>query len=267
MKFFHFLILLLVSADAFSQKSLKNLPSQPAMEKMTIEIWSDIACPFCYIGKRHMEKALENFENKGEVEIVWKSFQLDPDLVPENGKNLYETLAEKKGWSINQTKQITQNVVQLGTAAGLNFNFDNAIPANTFKAHCILQYAKLFGKGHEMKEVLFNAYFVEGKNIADEQLLLQLASSIGLKDADVSVFSDKDLQQKIESDIYESRQVGVQGVPFFVVNNRYGISGAQPVSVFSNTLTKAYQEWQKSKPANINMAAEGNVCVPDEGCK
>jgi len=261
------LLLVLMTGNLIAQKKSKLFESNTIMEKMKIEIWSDIACPFCYIGKKHLEEALENFEHTGNVEIVWKSFQLDPDFTPKQGQTLYESLAERKGWSITQTKQISQNVVQMGKTAGLLIDFDRVVPANTHKAHVLLQYAKQFGKGNEVKEALLKAYFTEGKDVGNENILTEIAKNAGLTEFTTSVFSSENYIDKIQNDIYESRQMGVQGVPFFVVNEQYAISGAQPVKVFSNTIEKAYQDWQKSQPKSIKMAAEGNVCIPDEECK
>jgi predicted DsbA family dithiol-disulfide isomerase len=266
-RFVNMLILVLLFGNLMAQKKLNTVDSQNAMEKMKIEIWSDIACPFCYIGKKHLEEALEKFANAKDIEIVWKSFQLDPEMKPTSGQSLYESLAERKGWSIAQTKQITQNVIKMGVAAGLQLNFDKVIPANTYKAHCLLQFAKNANKGNEVKEALFKAYFTDGKDIANEQILMEIAQSAGLNEFTPTVFSSEKILEKIQTDIYESRQVGVQGVPFFVINNQYAISGAQPANVFTNTLQKAYQDWQKNYPKQIKMDAEGSVCIPDEECK
>jgi predicted DsbA family dithiol-disulfide isomerase len=267
LKLLNALVLVLLFGNLMAQKKLSTVESQNVMEKMKIEIWSDIACPFCFIGKRHLEEALKNFANASDIEIVWKSFQLDPGLAPSPGQNLYESLAERKGWSVAQTKQITQNVIQMGKSAGIDFKFDEVVPANTLKAHYLLQYAKSKGKGDEVKEALLKAYFIEGKDMADEETLIKIAHAAGLKDFSISEFSNDLWSQQMQTDIYESRQVGVQGVPFFVFNNQYAVSGAQPVKVFGNTIEKAYQDWQKSRSKSIKMTAEGNVCIPEQECK
>lgn len=259
-----FLLFGLLSCNLFAQNAASiNLKQQ----KMKIEIWSDVACPFCFIGKRHLEKALENFSEKDNIEIVWKSFQLDPDLNPKEGESLYESLSEKKGWSIAQTKQITQNVIQMAKAIGIEMNFDQVIPANTLKAHQFLQLAKTLGKGNEAKELLLKAYFTQGKNIADVKFLKSIATELGIEEKNLNQIEDNTFYEKVQEDIYESRQIGVQGVPFFLFNEQYAISGAQPVKAFEQTLEKSYAAWKSSQPTISISTIEGKSCTPDEECK
>jgi predicted DsbA family dithiol-disulfide isomerase len=214
---------------------------------MKVEIWSDVMCPFCYIGKRKFEAALAQFEHHDKVEIIWKSFQLQPDLVTDPSKNTLEHLAENKGWSMEQTRQITTNVVNMAAEVGLHYNFDKAVVANSFDAHRISHLAKSKGKGNEFEEVLFSAYFIEGKNTADHETLAELAASIGLnKQEALDVLATDAYAADVRNDIYESQQVGVRGVPHFVLGDKYAISGAQPTELFLQALNQTWNEMKNA---------------------
>lgn len=207
---------------------------------MTIEIWSDIMCPFCYIGKRKLEAALEQIEGKKEVEIIWRSFQLDPDMETRPDQDVYDYLAERKGqtraWSIQAHEQVSH----AARAVGLEYNFDKAVPANSFDAHQLIQLAKRSGLGSAAEERLFRAYFTEGKNVDDSAVLVALGAEIGLdSDAVREVLRSKAMADAVRQDIEEAQRLGVRGVPFFVFNRAYAVSGAQPVEVFVQALTRA----------------------------
>ncbi|MEP7372645.1 MAG: DsbA family oxidoreductase [Chitinophagaceae bacterium] len=236
---------------------------------MKVEIWSDVMCPFCYIGKRRFEKALEQFPGRDDIELVWKSFQLNPAMKTEPGKNINQYLSEVKGWSLIQAKQANDYVTSMAKEMGLNYDFDKAVVANSFDAHRLLQLAKVNGKGDAMEEQLFNAYFTEGKNIADHDTLIQLATTIGLEHDEVKkVLNSNDYTEAVERDIYEARQIGVRGVPYFVLNDRYAVSGAQATETFLGALNKAWGEWEKERPAlqNLNTSTEV-ICATDGDCK
>jgi predicted DsbA family dithiol-disulfide isomerase len=208
-----------------------------------IEIWSDVMCPFCYIGKRKIEHALQQFEHANSVSIEWKSYQLQPDLVSDPNKNSIQHLSETKGWSIEETKHITANVIQMAAEVGLNYDFEHAVVANSFDAHRLSHYAKQHGKGNEFEEVLFSAYFVEGKNTADYEVLSKLAQQVGLNKAEaLTVLSGNQYADDVRNDIYEAHQIGVRGVPYFVLNDKYAISGAQPTEVFLQALRQVWAE-------------------------
>ncbi|HEY1046993.1 MAG TPA: DsbA family oxidoreductase [Bacteroidia bacterium] len=212
---------------------------------MKIEIWSDVACPFCYIGKRRLEEALSTFEHKDEVEIEWKSYLLNPDMTTDADKTLNEYLAENKGWTKEYTQQVQGHVSDMAAEVGLEYHLDKAIPANTRQAHNLIQLAKTKDKGEEMEEVLFKAYFTEGKNLDDVTTLVKLGTSIGLSASDIeATLNNSAFNSSIEKDIYEGIQIGVKGVPFFVFDNRFGISGAQPLEVFTRTLRQTHEESQ-----------------------
>jgi predicted DsbA family dithiol-disulfide isomerase len=236
--------------------------------KFTVEIWSDVMCPFCYIGKRKFEAALAQFSERDHVEIVWKSFQLQPDMKTDPSKNSIQHLAESKGWTIEYTRQAVANVVNMAKEVGLNYDFDKAVVANSFDAHRISHYAYSKGKGDNMEEVLFKAYFEEGKNTADHNVLTVLAISIGLNEAEVrEVLQNNRYADEVKKDIYESTQIGVSGVPFFLFNDKYAVSGAQDSKVFLQTLTKAYSEWQSTISKDTIDIKAGAVCTPQGECK
>ncbi|MET0461688.1 MAG: DsbA family oxidoreductase [Chitinophagaceae bacterium] len=235
---------------------------------MKIEIWSDIMCPFCYIGKRHFEKALETFSGKDDVQVEWKSFQLNPDMKTEPGKSLDQYLAEHKGWSIEQAKQAHQYVTGMAAKAGLTYDMDRAVVANSFDAHRLIQLAKASGRGDEMEERLFKAYFTEGKNIGDHATLADLAADAGLdRDRAEEVLKGHDFAEAVDRDIYEAQQIRVSGVPFFVLNNRYAVSGAQPAEAFAGALDQAWKEWKQETPAIQNLSGNtGDTCSVDGNC-
>ena len=206
---------------------------------MKIEIWSDIMCPFCYIGKKQLEKALAEFPND-EFEIEWKSFQLDPSITAQSGKDVYTFLAERKGISVEQSVEMHKGVVERAKSVGLDYHFDKAIISNSLKAHRIIQLAKTKKAGDEMEEIFFKAYFTEGRDLNDDSTLIELASQAGLNSADVQeVVQNEDLYLiEVKADIDEAREIGVQGVPFFVFDRKYAISGAQPLETFVETINE-----------------------------
>jgi predicted DsbA family dithiol-disulfide isomerase len=212
------------------------------MNKMKVEIWSDIMCPFCYIGKRHFEEALKQFPEADKIEIEWHSFQLDPGLPkPASDQNVYEYLAQRKGMSVEQSKAMHKNVEQMALAAGLNYNFDKTVVANSFDAHRLIQFAKTKNKGDEAEERLFKAYFTEGKNMCDTNTLLQLAKDIDLDETETkTVLNSEAFSKEVDDDISEASQIGVTGVPFFVFDRKYAVSGAQPSASFVNVLQKSF---------------------------
>jgi predicted DsbA family dithiol-disulfide isomerase len=213
---------------------------------MKVEIWSDVMCPFCYIGKRKFENALAQFPEKSQIEIEWKSFQLNRNLITDPSKTINGYLSEVKGISIAEAQKLSNHVSQLAKAEGLTFNMDKALVANSFDAHRFLHYAKTKGKQLEAEECLFKAYFTDGKNIADISTLLQLAAEIGLSQNELeAVLKGKEFTAEVNQDINEATQLGVNGVPFFVFNRKYALSGAQASSVFLAALNKSLEEFQE----------------------
>ena len=204
---------------------------------MKIEIWSDIMCPFCYIGKRQLETALTEFPND-EIEIEWKSFQLDPTIEPQTGKDVYTFLAERKGISVEQSIEMHKGVTDRAKSVGLDYHFDKAIISNSLTAHRIIHLAKQHNLGDEMEEIFFKAYFTEGKDLNNASTLIELGIQAGLNADDVKkVTEDESLYlSDVKADIKEAQEIGVQGVPFFVFDRKYAVSGAQPVEAFVNTI-------------------------------
>lgn len=241
------LALPVVSQTKLKKSIQKDSKSNMNSSKMKVEIWSDIMCPFCYIGKRHYEAALKQFADSNNLELEWHSFQLDPSIQKQTEKvNVYKYLAERKGISYEQSVKMHANVEQMAKEAGLNYAFDKAVVANSFDAHRLIQLAKKNNLGDEAEERLFKAYFTEGKDMADEATLIALGKEIGLKEADVySLVKSNDLANEVNADVEEARRLGVNGVPFFVFNRKYAVSGAQPVSVFADVLNKSYKDWVK----------------------
>lgn len=206
-----------------------------------VEIWSDVVCPWCYIGKRRFEQALEQFEHKQDIDIEWKSFQLDPETKSDPGKSIHQMLADKKGISVDRAREMNDHVTGLAREEGLTYNFDQAVVANTFDAHRLIQLAKKHGLGAKAEERLFKAYFTEGFNLADHDALVKLGSEIGLSEQDVSnMLSTNAYAEEVSRDAYEAYQLGIHSVPTFIFNEQYGISGAQEPELFLNTLRKAW---------------------------
>jgi len=233
---------------------------------MKVEIWSDVMCPFCYIGKRRFENALQGFPFKGEIEIEWKSFQLDPTMKQEPGKNIHQYLAERKGFSVQKAKELNDHVTGMAAAEGLTYDFDKAIIANSFDAHRFSHFAAKQGKGDAAEESLFKAYFTEGKNIADRDTLVQLGIAIGLDGAAVKqALEENSYAQEVQQDIAEAEALGVRGVPFFVIDRKYAVSGAQSAEVFSQALNTAFAEWKKENDQFTTIP--GEVCSTDGDCK
>jgi predicted DsbA family dithiol-disulfide isomerase len=198
-----------------------------------IEVWSDIVCPWCYIGKRRLESALADFDH--EVEVEWRSFQLDPTFPRGTAIPVSEGLAQKFGGDV---RAMTERVTELAEVEGLHYDYDHAVMVNTFDAHRLTHHAKAQGLGGEMHERLMRAQLVEGETVNDVDTLVRLAEDIGVEGARPVVTSDQ-YTSDVEADIREARLLGATGVPFFVLDRKYGVSGAQPVEVFASALRQA----------------------------
>jgi protein disulfide-isomerase len=261
------IVALLAFAQVFiAQKNQDTL----IKEKMKVEIWSDIMCPFCYIGKRHLEAALQDFPGKENIDIVWKSFQLNPNLpmVADSSVSTYEYLAKAKGMSVEQSIQMHNNVVAMAKNVGLDYHFEKSIVANSIKAHRVLQMAKTKGLGDALKERLLKAYFTDGKDMSDNNTLITLGKEVGLSQTEVEeALTNERYLELVKKDVEESQKIGVQGVPFFVFDRKYGISGAQPIENFVQTIEKSYNEWRAENVQNEIKISEGPVCKPDGTCE
>lgn len=209
---------------------------------MKVEIWSDVVCPFCYIGKRKFEQALALFEHRQHVEIQWKSFQLDPGTVTTPGMSVAEHLAERKGISENQARKMQQQVTQAAAEVGLQFNFDKAVVANTLRAHQLSSMAAKLGVQDKIEELLFKAYFEEGKNIDDLPTLTKIGLAAGIDTETVTKsLGDGSLLAEVREHIAEAEELGIRGVPFFVFDQKFAISGAQPAEAFLDALQQSWK--------------------------
>lgn len=216
--------------------------------KFKIEIWSDIQCPFCYIGKRKIEKALESFKEKDKVEIEWKSYQLDPEARSQPGVSMYDYLAKIKGQTREWSIAMHKNVTEMAKENGLDYHFEKAILANSYNAHRLIHLAKKHKLGNDAEEKIFKAYFTEGKDIANIATLTALGIELGLKEDELKeVLNSDKFGDEVRADIEEAQNIGVKGVPFFVFNRAYAVSGAQPVEIFTETLTKSFEGWKENK--------------------
>ncbi len=232
---------------------------------MKVEIWSDVMCPFCYIGKRKFELALEKFPQRDTVEITWKSFQLNPDMITDPDKNINQYLAEVKGWSVKQAEDANNYVTDIAKKVGLTYNMDKSIVANSFDAHRLSHLAKKYNKQDALEERLFLAYFTEGKNTADHDTLIAIGVEIGLEENEIkSMLESNEFSAQVNRDILEAQMVGARGVPFFVFDRKYAVSGAQDPAAFEQVLNTIWEEQTKLTPITINENA-GDVCGPD-GC-
>ncbi|MGC2940266.1 MULTISPECIES: DsbA family oxidoreductase [unclassified Brevibacterium] len=243
---------------------------------MKIEIWSDIACPWCYIGKRRFETALDAYAHKDSVEVAWRSFQLDPNLPDHFDGTETEHLSQMKGMPAAQVRQMFDHVTQQASEVGLHYDFDSIVVANSFTAHRLLHFAKTHGLMSEAKEALLSGHFEKGRDIGDIGYLAEVGREIGLDPDEVRrVLATDEYADEVRADISEARSLGANGVPFFVIDRKYGISGAQPAEVFAQALETAWDEGQKltvlagAPQATGNDSAEdyaeGAVCGP-EGC-
>jgi predicted DsbA family dithiol-disulfide isomerase len=231
---------------------------------MKVEIWSDVACPWCYIGKRRFETALENFEHKDQVEVHWRSYQLDPTLPEHFDGTETEYLSQMKGLPEDQVRQMFAHVTAQAAGEGLAYDFDRIVVANSFTAHRFIHLANEHGLGAEAKEALLSGHFEHGEDIGDLDYLVRTGAGLGLDGAMVrEALENGRYADEVRADIAAARAVGVTGVPFFVLDRKYGISGAQPAELFSQALTQAWAE--RSPLTVLSGSADGPACGP-EGC-
>lgn len=210
---------------------------------MKVEIWSDYACPFCYLGKRRFEKALDLFKHKDDVEVIFRSFELDPSMSKEVQSSMQELLAAKYGMSLEEAKAANDRVAEQAEQEGLVYRFATMIPTNTFDAHRLTQYAKTQGKMMEISERLFKAYFTDSLHIGDTETLIFLAQGAGLNGEEVSdLLKSDDYGEQVRTDERLAGELGVRAVPCFVLDGKYAVTGAQPTEVFLNTLEQVWTD-------------------------
>lgn len=234
---------------------------------MRIDVWSDVVCPWCYIGKRRLEKALDAFEHSDAVEVVWHSYQLDPGAPAAPVERSSDMLARKYGGGPAAIQQMQDRVEAVAAEEGLLYRLSETMHLNTMDAHRLLHLAHDVG-GAELqgavKEALLAAYFLQARNVADHEVLREVAVEAGLPAERVAaVLAGDDYADAVHADVAQAQSYGASGVPFFVVDARYGIAGAQPVEVLTDVLTRA---WADANPViEVVGAAEGEACGPD-GC-
>ena len=230
---------------------------------MKVEIWSDVVCPWCYVGKRRFEKALAQFPQRDQIELVWRSFELDPSAGPSpaEGGQQAKLLAEKYGRSLAEAQGMLDSMTATAATEGLDFRFDLNRSGNTFDAHRLLHLALAHGVQDQLKERLDHATFSEGSPVSDHSALRGLALEVGLPVDEVdAVLSSDQFADAVLADSEQARAYGITGVPFFVVDGKYGISGAQPSEVVLQTLTQA---WSEHQPLTFVSAGGGEVCEGD----
>lgn len=233
---------------------------------MVIEIWSDVVCPFCYIGKRRIENALSKFEHKEDIELVWHSYQLYPEMKTQPDKTLYEYMAERDEITVEDVKLEYDFIDEMAKEVGLDYHLDKALLVNTKNAHLLIQMAKKEGKDSKAEELLFQAYFIENKNIDDLDTLEKIAKNIGIDKSNFKKIISSDIfSEEFEKDIYQSKQIGVRGVPFFLMNNELSINGAQEEQVFLNAIEKSWNTWHLNGQIKHSII-EGKTCSAEGNC-
>ncbi|MDF1523317.1 MAG: DsbA family oxidoreductase [Trueperaceae bacterium] len=231
---------------------------------MKIEIWSDVVCPFCYVGKRRLEAALAAFPHREDVEVVWRSFELAPNAPAETGEPLDAMLARKYGMGLAEARAANARVTAMAAEVGLEFRLERARSGNTFDAHRLLHLAAERGLGGAAKERLLRAYFTEGRAVGVRDELVALGIELGLAEGEVRAALEGDAHaDAVRADQREARELGVQGVPFFVIDRRYAVSGAQPEAVFSEALARA---WAERAPELQAVGADTDAACVDEAC-
>lgn len=234
---------------------------------MKVDIWSDIRCPFCFVGKRKFEKALGKFSNSADVQVNWHSFQLDPDLKTQPERDPFEFFSEAKRISVEQAKLMHDHARNAGKEAGIDFNFENQKIANSFKGHLLIQLAKTKNLANEIEEALFTAQFIDAKNIDDEATLIEIGKSVGLDEVEIkNALNSDDFGYKVNEDIQMARYLGINSVPFFVFNDKYGVSGAQQPELFQEVLEKSFAEFSQGDNG-LQVINSGESCDVDGNCQ
>lgn len=241
------------------------------MKKMTVEIWSDIACPYCYIGKRKFEKALSQFEHRDEINLEWHSYELNPNL-PKKASDMsfVEYFSREHGATIDEVNAFCQKLAALAKEQGLDFNYDKLIVANTSDALRLVKLANESGLADEAEEALFDAYFVKSKDVSDRTTLVEIGTQIGLSSMSVENMLDSDRYiEQIEKDIdYSENGLNLEYVPFYYFNNKHIIQGSIEVNDYLDMLEKAYSEWKEQGigKGDGEKRSGGRSCSADGVC-
>jgi predicted DsbA family dithiol-disulfide isomerase len=234
--------------------------------KMTIDIWSDLMCPFCFIGKKNLDTALAQFPDRDQTAISWHSYQLAPDFYPKAGKNAHEILAEYKGVPVEEATQMNAYVADMAAHSGITFDMDRMQWANTFLAHRLLQWAKQYGSVHSLEQRLFEAVFCNGENIGSVDVLLAITGEMGLPvNEATAVLNSTAYTEEVRQDIRQSMALGLRGVPFFLIDNKITFSGAVQPADFLRVITESYANWKAENPQSISL--DGESCGIDGICE
>lgn len=236
---------------------------------MKVEIWSDTMCPYCYIGKRKYEQALAQFPHAAEIETVWRSYLLDPDIKKGEKIPQYDYMAQLRGWSKKEAIKMHDKLTKFAQSAGLDYHFDKVLAVNTLDAHRLVHLAKQAGLGSEAEEALFKAFFTDGKDISDRQTLINLGESIGLQGKQVAdLLAGKDFQKEVLKECDEANQLGLDVIPFFLFNRKHILTGSQPVEEILEVLTIAYDEWKGVDISSDRVErSSGASCSIDGVCE
>ena len=234
---------------------------------MRVDIWFDYACPFCYIGKRRFEAAISEFQYKDQIDIHFHSHQLQPDAPKNSASTIHELIAAKYGTTIDHAKTMNNHISEQARDVGLRFRFDTLIPTNTIDAHRLTYYAREQGKSNDIIERIFKAYLSDSLHIGDPNILLNLATEIGLPKAEVNnVLNSDKYKDLVYQDMQTGRKIGIQGVPFFVFNNTYAISGAQSSETLKDVLQDVWEEEQESIVAFSSKKQSISEYCTGDGC-
>lgn len=230
---------------------------------MKVDIWSDVVCPFCYVGKRRLEEALESFAHSDEVEVVWHSFQLDPGAPAIAEGRTVDKLAAKYGMTLEQAVAAQESLAANAATVGLEFNWQQTKSGNTFDAHRLIHFAASRGRADAMKERLLRAFFTEGEQVGDREVLVRLVGEVGLDTAQAREALESGAHaEEVRADIAQAQAYDIRGVPFFVIDGKYGISGAQPTELFSQALNQA---WTEAHPLQM-VPTKGDAACEGDGC-
>ncbi|MCL1949519.1 MAG: DsbA family oxidoreductase [Turicibacter sp.] len=224
---------------------------------MKIEIYSDIHCPFCYLGKRRLELDLANMPGGDQVEILYRAYVLDPNAPKFSGKSVYQAQADRKGMPVEEIEAAYRNIAEQGKAYGLNYNMDAIIPTNTIDALALVQFAQESELQSTVMEKLYEAYYTDGENISDQEVLKRIATESGLDGSLVAdVLNSGKYQQKVREDDAQIRQQKIEGIPYFIVNGTHKFFGSDQIAKVVEALRPKLQE---IKPSS-GMVCEGGIC-------
>lgn len=240
------------------------------MAKMQIEIWSDIACPYCYIGMKKLESALVDFPYKENIELVWRSFELSPELPKKAiGKSYYQYLSDTYGVTLDRARAMTHKTVQEAAKVGLVLDYEKLVVANTFDALRMVKLAARIDKATEMEDVLYEAYFTEGKDVSNQAVLLFLGEKVGLSKEEISrMLHSEELVEEVESDISIAEKLNINYVPFYRLNGKHFVEGSIQVEEYIRVLSNAYAEWsgKQSGEDASGETIQGQSCTIDGIC-